>query len=360
MVFRCWRARISVGGGEQRHHGLAGADIALQQPQHAQRLGEVAGDGRCRLLLRGGERIRQRIDHLAPQMPVTGIAYAGGPPQLRAHQRERQLSRQQLVIGEAAPERPLGQDVFQRLRHVDARQRLGERGKLAATDDFGADPFRHLRNLRQRLRDGSAQCAEHQAFGERVYRLDLRHRREALFIDHAIRVDDLQGAVEHLRGAGDITLRTDRHQLLQIGAVAAEIGQHHVAGLIAGVDEIGRARMPVRWRTVAIDRHLERHHRADHGFADLRPRAAVDHAGRHVQQQVHQPWRIAAVEQVTQQLVLLGTDAGQARRRREQGIEQGRTHGGTIRYSTAGSTPGCIHGRILPDRRLTLAAARAI
>ena len=22
-------------GGEQRHHGLAGADIALQQPQHA-------------------------------------------------------------------------------------------------------------------------------------------------------------------------------------------------------------------------------------------------------------------------------------------------------------------------------------
>ena len=48
-VARCWRARISVGaisaawppgldhgrGGEQRHHGLAGADVALQQPQHA-------------------------------------------------------------------------------------------------------------------------------------------------------------------------------------------------------------------------------------------------------------------------------------------------------------------------------------
>ena len=26
-------------GGEQRHHGLAGADVALQQPQHALRLG---------------------------------------------------------------------------------------------------------------------------------------------------------------------------------------------------------------------------------------------------------------------------------------------------------------------------------
>ena len=29
---------------EQRHHGLAGADIALQQAQHALRLGEVAHD----------------------------------------------------------------------------------------------------------------------------------------------------------------------------------------------------------------------------------------------------------------------------------------------------------------------------
>ena len=31
-------------GGEQRHHGLAGADIALQQPQHALRQGEIVDD----------------------------------------------------------------------------------------------------------------------------------------------------------------------------------------------------------------------------------------------------------------------------------------------------------------------------
>ena len=39
------RAGLDDGGrGEQRDDGLAGADIALQQPQHALRLGEIVGD----------------------------------------------------------------------------------------------------------------------------------------------------------------------------------------------------------------------------------------------------------------------------------------------------------------------------
>ena len=32
------------GGREQRHHGLARADIALQQPQHPHRLAQIVGD----------------------------------------------------------------------------------------------------------------------------------------------------------------------------------------------------------------------------------------------------------------------------------------------------------------------------
>ena len=31
-------------GGEQRHHGLAGADVALQQPHHAVRQSQVGDD----------------------------------------------------------------------------------------------------------------------------------------------------------------------------------------------------------------------------------------------------------------------------------------------------------------------------
>ena len=43
---------------QQRHHGLAGADIALQQPQHALRQRQVVDDVVERFLLRVGERSR--------------------------------------------------------------------------------------------------------------------------------------------------------------------------------------------------------------------------------------------------------------------------------------------------------------
>ena len=58
--------------GEQRHHGLAGADIALQQPQHALRQGEIVDDVVDRLLLRMGERIGQRLEDARAQAALAG------------------------------------------------------------------------------------------------------------------------------------------------------------------------------------------------------------------------------------------------------------------------------------------------
>ena len=62
---KCWRARISVGAiraacrpasigarhGEKRDRGLAGADIALEQAEHARVGDEVGADLRHRLVL---------------------------------------------------------------------------------------------------------------------------------------------------------------------------------------------------------------------------------------------------------------------------------------------------------------------
>ena len=45
---------VTARGGEQRHHGLAGADVALQQPQHALGLGQIGDD------LGDGARLRGR------------------------------------------------------------------------------------------------------------------------------------------------------------------------------------------------------------------------------------------------------------------------------------------------------------
>ena len=62
---------------------------------------------------------------LLAQMAVAGMAVAGRTAQLRAHQRQRQLTGQQFVEGEPRPERAIGQDVGQFDRHMDAVQRFG-------------------------------------------------------------------------------------------------------------------------------------------------------------------------------------------------------------------------------------------
>ncbi len=115
MVLKCWRARISVGAisaacrpasitaaaASKRHHGLARADIALQQPHHALGLAEIGDDGVERARLRQGERIGQGRDDRLAQMPVAGMDAAGPLAVALAQQRQRQLARQQFVIGEA-------------------------------------------------------------------------------------------------------------------------------------------------------------------------------------------------------------------------------------------------------------------
>ena len=65
-------------GGKQRDHGLAGADVALQQAQHPHRLLQIVRDRRGRVALGGRQRVGQGVDDLVAQMPVAGIAHAAG------------------------------------------------------------------------------------------------------------------------------------------------------------------------------------------------------------------------------------------------------------------------------------------
>ena len=313
-------------GGQQRHHGLARADIALQQPQHADRLAQIVGDRSRGLLLRRRQRIGQRVDDPAAQMAVAGVAVARGPAQLRPHQRQRQLTGQQFVEGKPRPIRTIGQDIRQLDRHMHAVQRFGDRRKFAAADHFRTDPLRQLRQLLQRLRHRAPQRAERQPFRERIDGIDARQFCETCLIDHPVGMHDLRHAVEHLQGAGDVTLRADRQQFLDVTGLGAKIGQHHVAGIVAGIDQMRRAGIAGgRW-PMAVDRHLQCHHGSGHRIADLRPRAAIDHARRQMQQQVDQPWRLVAAEQIAKQFVLFRPDAGKARDRRKQRIEQERAH----------------------------------
>ena len=258
-------------------------------------------------------------------MAVAGVAIARRPPQLRADQGQRQLAGEQFVEGEARPKRTIGQDIRQFDGYMDAVQCFRDRRKLAALDHLGADPLRQIGQFLQRLRDGAAQRAQRQTFGERINRIDAGQFCETGLIQHAVGMHDLRHAVEQLQGAGDVAFGADRQQFFDIARLGAEIGQDHGAGIVAGIDQMRRA-SAAAGRAMPVDGDLKRHDGAGNRVADFRPRAAVDHARRQMQQQVDEARRVIAAEQIAEQFVLLRPDAAEAGDRRKQRIEQGRAH----------------------------------
>ena len=316
----------------------------MQQPQHPHRLAQILGDGGRRLALRGRQRVRQGIDDPVAQMAVAGIAIAGRAAELRAHQRQRQLTRQQFVKRKPRPERAIGQDVGEFDRHMHASERLADRRKAATADDFRADPLGQLRQLQQRLRDRATQRTERQTFRERIDRIDAGELCKSGLVHDAVGMHDLRNAVIHLQRARHVALLADRQQLFDIAGLGAEERQHHVAGLVRGIDEVGRARIARRRRPMAVNGDFQRHHGSLHGLPNLRLRPAVDHARRQMQQQIDQPRRLIAVEQIAQQLVLLRPDARKGGDRRKQRIEQGGAHRSFHRFqaSCAGLTRASI------------------
>ena len=150
-------------GRDQRHHGLAGADVALQQPQHALRAGEVGDDVVDRLLLRMGQRVGQRLQDARAQAAFAGRAAAGLPAHMRAHQRQRELAGEQFVVGEPRPGQTLGQNVVRLGRPVQMAQRGGESRKPLARDPGLVLPFRQIGQPRERALHGAPHIAGRQA-----------------------------------------------------------------------------------------------------------------------------------------------------------------------------------------------------
>ena len=111
---------------KQRHHRLAGADVAMQQSDHALRAGEIGHDVVHRARLRRRQRIGQRRDHLGAQAALAGAAAAGQAALMGAHQRERELPGEQFVIRQPRPGRAVRRDVDGLDRPVQRFERVGE------------------------------------------------------------------------------------------------------------------------------------------------------------------------------------------------------------------------------------------
>ena len=138
--------------------------------------GEVGVDLGQRRRLRGRERMAERGQRLRPQRSVAGQRPPGPGQHAPAHQRQRHLPGQQLVIGEAAPRCARPARV---LRRVHGAQRRGESRPLLAPQQRRVVPFRESRGAGRAPRRAGGAGAGEQAGGQRPDRLDSGSRSAA-------------------------------------------------------------------------------------------------------------------------------------------------------------------------------------
>ena len=131
--------------GQQCHHGFARAHIALQQPQHAVRGGEVGVDFRQRAHLRRRERVAEAAQGFGAQVPGAGERAAGAEAVAPAHHRQRHLAGEQFIIGQAAA----GPFVRRLGGGLQRGERLDEAGPVFPRQQRRIVPFRQGRQPRQ-------------------------------------------------------------------------------------------------------------------------------------------------------------------------------------------------------------------
>ena len=161
---------------ERRHHGFAGAHVALHQPHHRMRALEVGGDLVPDAALCRGQRERQLCE--------TAIHQVGLPRQRPrlvavgrlAQQPQADLVREQLLEGEpplrGVPSVVPRRDVLVRRRPVHAAQRRLERRQADDAERLGRHPVAQPAALQLRERE-SGQCPHApllHALGGRIYR----------------------------------------------------------------------------------------------------------------------------------------------------------------------------------------------
>ncbi len=184
----------------QRDDGLAGADVALDEPVHRVGTGQVGGDlGPDRLLARGEGERQRRVEGLqqpsGPGRERRGRAGDGG----LAAQRQRQLHAHRLVPDEPVPGRVV---VRLGVGHVDAAQRLPQAGQ----------PLGPPQLHRQRV-GGVVEQLEHLAHAARDVpgrelaggRVDRHERADLVVVAQRLelRVRELELVVEHAHLAGE-------------------------------------------------------------------------------------------------------------------------------------------------------------
>ena len=245
---RCLLAGLNrAQHGQQRHHRLARADIALQEAQHPPARRQVGIDLRQRLLLRPGKRPTEPSQRFRPQGAVAAKALSRPGAQPAAHHRQCHLVGEEFIIGEPCAAGVAG--YFGRCLH--RAQRRGEVGPLLTSQQRGVVPFRQGGKTRQSAGDRLRHLPFVQPFGQTPHRVDPAESVPTTGGFHVIGRAEPRAAVElgHLAGhqAGCADAQHARRRAL-------EIGQLDAAGGVARHDAMG---LPGVGRLVA-PHHLDR------------------------------------------------------------------------------------------------------
>ncbi len=185
--------------GQERDGGLAGADIALQEAEHALVGDEVAADILDRAALGAGEGERERLLDPSHQGAVAGVLASRQPAHAAAHEGEGELRGEKLIVGEPAPARIAGQGLFGHLSRV-LRAMQGAEGVSYGRKAVPVEPgaVLPLGEARQSLQ-GAADEARDQARGQTlrlaVDRLDGRQAGRLALVEDPVRMDHLALAV---------------------------------------------------------------------------------------------------------------------------------------------------------------------
>ena len=315
--------------GQRGDHGLAAADVALQQALHRMRLAEVGGDLAPSTVLRNGEaegqRSQQRIRELRGRRQARCAACATG--EVGAAQAE--LLGQQFVELHAPPGRIVAR-FEHRLRQVGRRRMQeaygrGEVGQVQALQQFRRQRIGEIK-ARQRLLDQAAQGGLAEAGRGRIHRRQALGQGFAGRHDMEARMDDLGAEVALVHLAEDAQARARLQHLLLARIKIQEAQRKRAAG-------IAHPRQQLAARPVGdlAGQHLDLELRGD--------------AGTRIGQRRDARFVLVTQRQVQDEVgVALQAEPGQPGRQRVgaggSGFNVKNTHWASCRISSAASKPG--------------------
>ena len=221
-----------------------------------------------------------------PNAPSATCARPGVARMRARTEKERELVRQKLVIGEPGRGGAGRVDVLGLRGAVHRAERLREARQLQQAQRLFADPLREARQPLQRALGRARDRALKETLGQAVDRLDRRQAGELLRVHHPVGMDDLAPSVPELELAGNPARRADRQARAHPVMIGEKEHELDVAGLVLDQHLERRARARIRRLAMLGDPGLDGDDRVGNSVADFRPRAPVERGVGQVEQHV--------------------------------------------------------------------------